>query len=233
MRRVRARRARHARPPRGRPFTYGRIAGLYDSSLRLFGFTRAVEQFLERVDWCLPPRPRALDAGAGTGLNGLWFLRHFPGSEVVAFDIDRQMLAVLARRARRLGDLRHRLTVAHGDLRAPAVLTRIDTGQAIVLAPRSFDAVMVGAALEHVPLDAVLERLARLLRPGGLFLNLGMRPGPSSAMLGRLYRFRPYTTGEVRRRLERLGFVDVHTLRLTPAEFPANLTRIAVTARKA
>ena len=192
-----------------------------------------MEQFLERVDWCLPPRPRALDAGAGTGLNGLWFLRHFPGSEVVAFDIDRQMLAVLARRARRLGDLRHRLTVAHGDLRAPAVLTRIDTGQAIVLAPRSFDAVMVGAALEHVPLDAVLERLARLLRPGGLFLNLGMRPGPSSAMLGRLYRFRPYTTGEVRRRLERLGFVDVHTLRLTPAEFPANLTRIAVTARKA
>lgn len=214
---MRAGRARHARPPRGQPFTYGRIAGLYDSSLRLFGFTRAVEQFLERVDWCLPPRPRALDAGAGTGLNGLWFLRHFPGSEVVAFDIDRQMLAVLARRARRLGDLRHRLTVAHGDLRAPAVLTRIDTGQ----------------ALEHVPLDAVLERLARLLRPGGLFLNLGMRPGPSSAMLGRLYRFRPYTTGEVRRRLERLGFVDVHTLRLTPAEFPANLTRIAVTARKA
>ncbi|HKA60779.1 MAG TPA: class I SAM-dependent methyltransferase [Methylomirabilota bacterium] len=226
-------RARRARGPRAESFAYGRIAGLYDTSLRVFGFKRAVEQFLERVDWRLPLRPRALDAGAGTGLNGLWFLRQFPGAEVVAFDIDRQMLAVLARRARRLGDLRHRLTVAHGDLRIPEVLTRTDTGQAIVLAPRSFDAVMVGAALEHVPLDVSLEHLARLLRPGGLFLNLGMRQGPSSAMLGRLYRFRPYTTGEIRRRLGRLGFVDVHTLRLTPNEFPANLTRIAVTARKA
>jgi len=66
-----ARRERDARPPRGQPFTYGRIAGLYDSSLRLFGFTRAVEQFLERVDWCLPPRPRALDAGAEVVIDGI------------------------------------------------------------------------------------------------------------------------------------------------------------------
>jgi SAM-dependent methyltransferase len=231
---VRRPRSSPARGPRGTaPFSYGRIAELYDTSLRLFGFKRGVEQFLERVDWRLPVRPRVLDAGAGTGLNGLWFLRRFPGSEVVAFDIDRQMLAVLARRARRLGGLRHRLIVAHGDLRAPDVLTRIDTGQAMVLAERSFDAVVVGAALEHVPLDTSLERLARLLRPGGLFLNLGMRPGPPGAMLGRLYHFRPYTTGEIRRLLERLGFVDVHELRLTPTEFPANLTRIAVTGRKA
>ena len=222
-----------ARAPHGtEALSYGRIAELYDTSLRLFGFKRGVEQFLERVEWRLPARPRALDAGAGTGLNGLWFLRRFPGSEVVAFDIDRQMLAVLARRARRLGELRRRLTVAHGDLRAPHLVTRTDTGQAIVLADRSFDVVMVGAALEHVPLDVSLERLARLLRPGGLFLNLGMRPGPPAAVLGRLYRFRPYTTGEVRRRLERLGFVDVHVLRLMPTDFPANLTRIAVTGRK-
>jgi SAM-dependent methyltransferase len=227
-------RPRAARARRGATaFPYGRIAELYDTSLRVFGFKRGVEQFLERVDWRLPPRPRVLDAGAGTGLNGLWVLRRFPDAEVVAFDIDRQMLAVLARSARRLGEPRHRLIVAHGDLRTPDVLTRIDTGQGMVLAERSFDAVMVGAALEHVPLDASLERLARLLRPGGLFLNLGMRPGPPGAMLGRLYRFRPYTTAEVRRLLGRLGFVDVHVLRLTPTEFPANLTRIAVIGRKA
>jgi SAM-dependent methyltransferase len=152
---------------------------------------------------------------------------------VVAFDIDRQMLAVLARHARRLGELRHRLIVAHGDLQAPTVLTQTETGQVIVLAEKSFDVVMVGAALEHVPLDLSLERLARLLRPGGLFLNVGMRPGPPSAVLGRLYRFQPYTTGEIRRLLQRLGFVDVHVLPLMPTDFPANLTRIAVIGRKA
>jgi hypothetical protein len=62
---------------------------------------------------------------------------------------------------------------------------------------------------------------------------VGRRPRPPSATLGRLYRFRPYTPGEIRRLLERLGFVDVHVLRLMPTEFPANLTRIAVTGRKA
>ena len=226
------------RPDRGRPereatpFAYGRIAELYDTWLRVFGFKRGVEQFLERVDWRLPSRPRMLDAGAGTGINSFWFLRRFPDSEVVAFDIDRRMLAVLARSARRLGGVRHRLTVAHGDLRAPDVLTRLDTGQAVMLAEHSFDAVVVGAALEHVPLDGALQRLARLLRPGGLFLNVGVRPGPPGAMLGRIYHFRPYTTGEILRFLAHLGFVDAGVLRLEPVDFPANLTRIAVIARK-
>ena len=230
---------RSPRPDRARPnreappFAYGRIAELYDTWLRVFGFKRGVEQFLQRVDWRLPARPRMLDAGAGTGINSLWFLRRFPDSQVVAFDIDRQMLAVLARSARRLGELRHRLTVAHGDLRAPDRLTRLDTGQTVSLAERSFDAILVGAALEHVPLEGTLERLTRLLRPGGLFLNLGVRPGPPGDMLGRIYRFRPYTTGEILQFLGQLGLVDAGVLRFAPAEFPANLTRIGVIARKA
>src|SRR5262249_61167881 len=118
---------------------------------RLLGFTRGVEQFLDRVDGRLPARPRVLDAGAGTGIIGLWFLRRFPGAEVVAFDIDRQMLAVLGRSARRLGEPRRRLVVAHGDLRAPDVLTHMDSGRALAPGERSFDAVGAGAALQHAP----------------------------------------------------------------------------------
>jgi SAM-dependent methyltransferase len=215
------------------PFAYGRIAELYDTWLRVFGFRRGVEQFLERVDWRLPTRPRMLDAGAGTGINSLWFLRRFPDSQVVAFDIDRQMLAVLARGARRLGGARHRLTVAQGDLRAPDRLVRVESGQSVAMTEHSFDAVLVGAALEHVPLEGTLERLSRLLRPGGVFLNLGIRPGPPGAMLGRIYRFRPHATGEILRILGQHGFVDARVLRFAPAEFPANLTRIAVIGRKA
>jgi len=213
-------------------FAYGRIADLYDTGFRLLGFKRGVEQFLDRMEWPLPARARVLDAGAGTGIIGLWFLRRFPDVEVVAFDIDRQMLAVLGRRAHRLGEPRRRLIVAVGDLRAPDVLTRVDSGQALALVERSFDAIVVGAALEHTPLDEVVHRLARLLRPGGIFLNLGVRPGPTAAMLARVYRFHPYSTGEVLRSLRRSGFVDARVLRLTATEFPANLTRIGVMARK-
>jgi SAM-dependent methyltransferase len=214
------------------PLPYGRIAELYNAWFRVSGFKRGVEQFLERVDWRLPARPRVLDAGAGTGVLALWFLARFPDSEVIAFDIDRQMLAVLGRSARRLGEVRRHLIVAHGDLRAPDVLTRLDSGQALALVAHSFDAVLVGAALEHAPLNASIGRLARLLRPGGVFLNLGVRPGPTATVLARLYRFRPYSTAEILQSLRRFGFVDMRVLPLTATEFPANLTRVGVIARK-
>ena len=213
-------------------FEYGRIADLYHTGFRLLGFKRGVEQFLERVDWRLPARPRVLDAGAGTGTIALWFLRRFPDSEVVAFDIDRQMLAVLGRSALRLGERRRRLTVALGDLCVPDRLTNLDSGQVLALVERSFDAVVVGAALEHAPLQVSVERLARLLRAGGIFLNLGVRPGPTATVLARVYRFRPYTTGEVLQSLRRCGFVDERVLHLAATDFPANLTRIGVIARK-
>lgn len=215
------------------PFEYGRIAELYDAWFRVAGFKRGVEQFLERVDWRLPARPRVLDAGAGTGILALWVLQRFPDAEVVAFDIDRQMLAVLGRRVRRLGELRARLVVALGDLRAPDVVTRLDSGQSLALGARSFDAVLVGAALEHTPLDATIPRLVRLLRPGGVFLNLGVRPGPTASVLARLYRFRPYSTAEIVHSLRRVGLVDLRVLPLMAAEFPANLTRVGVLARRA
>jgi len=217
--------------PRGRvagvraSFTYGPIAGLYDASLRMFGVRRGVEQFLSRLDWQLPAHPRILDAGTGTGTIGLWALKRLPDSEVVAFDIDRKMLAMLSRRAERLGENRRRLVVAHGDLRAPGVLIRLDDGQVLVLGPRTFDAVVVGAALEHVP-------LARLLRPGGVFLNLGIRPGPTGTVLARLYRCHTYSPDEIFRSLRSFGFVDIRALRLAAADSPANFTRIAVFARK-
>jgi SAM-dependent methyltransferase len=114
----------------------------------------------------------------------------------------------------------------------PFHLTRVDTGQALALAPRSFDAVLVGAALEHAPLDASIGRLARLLRPGGVFLNLGVRPGPAATVLARLYRFRPYATAEILEALRRSGLVDVRVLPLTVTDFPANFTRVGVIARK-
>jgi len=61
---------------------------------------------------------------------------------------------------------------------------------------------------------------------------MGVRPGATGTILARVYRFRPYTTTEILSSLRGLGFVDEHVLRLTATEFPANLTRIAVMARK-
>jgi SAM-dependent methyltransferase len=148
-------------------------------------------------------------------------LGRFPGARVVAFDVDRAMLAVA-----------ERLELAIGDLRRPDRLTRLGDGSPLRLVPGSCDGVLVGAALEHVPLVDALSQLRDLLRPGGLLLILGVREGGMGAFLGRLYRFRPYSLGQLRAGLSACGLVGIRTIPLRPREFPANLSRVAMLARR-
>src|SRR5262249_60675898 len=78
-----------------------RIASLYEAALTLSGFRRGLTRFLDRLPLDLPKRPPILDAGCGTGLMAYYLLRRLPRAEVVAFDLDRRMLAVMRRPARR------------------------------------------------------------------------------------------------------------------------------------
>jgi SAM-dependent methyltransferase len=158
-------------------------------------------------------------------------LGRFPGARVVAFDVDRAMLAVAERAAARHPAGR-RLELAIGDLRRPDRLTRLGDGSPLRLVPGSCDGVLVGAALEHVPLVDALSQLRDLLRPGGLLLILGVREGGMGAFLGRLYRFRPYSLGQLRAGLSACGLVGIRTIPLRPREFPANLSRVAMLARR-
>jgi SAM-dependent methyltransferase len=145
--------------------------------------------------------------------------------------VDRKMLEVMRRAARRRA-LADRLVIAEGDLRGPGPLTRLDDGRPLSLGAGAFDVVAVGAALEHVPLRETLGRLHRILAPGGRLVILGVRQGQTAALLGRVFRFRPYPLHEVRGALQEAGFADIRVEPLTTGDFPANLTRVAVLARR-
>jgi SAM-dependent methyltransferase len=201
-------------------------------TLTLSGFRRGLTRFLDRLPLDLPGRPHILDAGCGTGLIAYYLLRRCPRAEVVAFDVDRRMLVVMGRSARRRPEVSERLTIAEGDLGAPERLRRLDDGRMLVPPPGGYDAITAGAALEHVPLQETLERLHLLLKPGGLLLVLGVRAGPPGAILGQLYRFRPYRVPQLRLALESAGFGDIRVETLHAGDFPANLTRFAMLARR-
>ena len=210
---------------------YGRIAETYSAALTVLGFRRGVERFLDRLGLRFPAGARILDAGCGTGLLAFWLLGRFPDVRVLAFDVDPGMLAIARRTYGRRGR-DGRLELALGDLRRVDGVTGIADGRPIGLAPGSFDGIFVGAALEHVPLHETVRRLYELLRPAGLLLILAVREGGVGPALGHLYRFRPYPLSQLHAALSGSGLVDIRTVRLRSCEFPANLSRVAILARR-
>lgn len=99
---------------------------------------------------------RVLEVGCGRGVGTEIILERFAAGEVVAFDLDPDMVALARRRLRRFPA--NRVTVTVGDvttIAAPAA---------------AFDAVFDFGIIHHVPNwpDAVRE-VARVLRPGGRF----------------------------------------------------------------
>ena len=211
---------------------YSRIANAYDAFLTFSGFKRGIENFLDRLEIELPPAPKILDAGCGTGLLARYLARRFPEAEIYATDIDAAMLRELKGIAMREGIGRQRLVIAQSDLRAPGELRELVSGRPLTLPEAFFDAITVSGALEHVPLEASMRHLARLLKPGGAFINIGLRKSPTGTILGMMYRCRPYEVSRMRQACLAAGMTDVRIERLRPEDFPANLSRIAVIATK-
>ncbi len=119
--------------------------------------------FTERL-W---PGAHILDAGCGSGRDSLAFLRL--GFQVTAMDAS----AELARRAEAL-------------LGQPVLLRRFQE----LDFEEAFDGIWANASLLHVPraeIDAVLERLIRALKPGGI-LYMSFKDGPGEVVRhGRLF----------------------------------------------
>ena len=129
----------------------GPVAALHDfNSARTAYATGVIRGAMPEVT-----RPRVLDVGAGGGLFSATLAT--AGFEVVGIDASKPSL----RTARK-----H--TVRPSDRHAPAYVA----GNAMLLpfADRSFDAAVCSEVLEHVASPGVLiNEVARVLRPGGLF----------------------------------------------------------------
>jgi SAM-dependent methyltransferase len=127
---------------------------------------------------------RILDAGCGNGRYSRFLLRHAdPDAVITGFDYSQQMLH---RARKRLGSDRVGL--------AAADLTRLP------YADESFDAVVCGWVLEHLPDPRPgLSELRRVLRPGGKLLLLSTEDTLTGAMCSRLWHCRTYNRDELRR----------------------------------
>ncbi len=129
----------------------------------------------------LPGTFVALDLGCGPGSLSRRLLARFPEAQAIAVDLDPVLLAI---GQRALGTVDGRLRWVEADLASPEWHETLGGGR--------IDAVLSTTALhwlEPETLTRLYDDLARLLRPGGLFLNGDhLHFGRASPTLERLSR---------------------------------------------
>ncbi len=69
-----------------------KASGYYNAVMKLLGYERGIDLFLKGIDVQCEPGSRVLDAGCGTGMMGLHFLERFPGTTLLATDLEPNFL---------------------------------------------------------------------------------------------------------------------------------------------
>lgn len=139
--------------------SFGRAAAAYDETAVLQ--QEIGRRMLERLDYMRIAPRRVLDIGCGTGVATEALLLRYPKAEVIALDFALPMLE----RARRRGRWLRRPRCVCADL------------DQLPLAGQSIDLVFANAAVQWSARPAeTFADIARLLRPGGLFMFSSFGP---------------------------------------------------------
>ena len=199
---------------------YDRFTNLYDLMFRVNGYGRSVERYLRENPPPLPAGARVLDAGCGTGLLTLAFLRvHERPADVASIDLSLRSLQTARKAAQKLTrGTRRRVTFAQSN------------ALALPFADETFDLVLTSGVLEYLPLREGLGELARVLAPGGHLLFVPVRPSMATRVLEVMFRFKAHPPVEVEQETRRyFRVLDHHHF---PALEPIGWTKSLVLAQK-
>lgn len=199
---------------------YDRFTNLYDLMFRVNGYSWSVERYLRENPLPLAAGARVLDAGCGTGLLTLAFLRaHRRPADIASIDLSVRSLQTARRATRKL---------------RPAPRRAVSFAQANALslpfADEAFDLVLTSGVLEYLPLREGLQEVSRVLAPGGLLFFVPVRPAPFTRLLEVMFRFKAHPPEEVEEHTRRFFRIIEHH-RFAPFE-PIAWSKSLVIAQK-
>lgn len=207
-----------------------RLSKLYAALLKLLGYERGINRFLNRIPLSCPEESRILDVACGSGVVGLQLMQRFNRSTLLATDLQKSFLQETRANARQRGIDPARVAVGRSDLSEPTKVSCPD-GTERTLRDASYDIVSVGGALGYAKdVERTARELIRLVKPGGYFINVEMNTGLMGRFVAWLYSYRPLPLAALQR-IAAEGGHELSLIRFSLREFPANLTRIGVVVR--
>ena len=118
--------------------------------------------------------PHILDIACGTGDLAFELLKRIPNAKITGIDLAKPMLEIFQQK---IDERKALIAIAEGDV------------EALTFADNSFDAVTIGFGTRNFTrLDIAFKEIARVLKPGGIFVNLELSK-PRSFPMKQFYGF--------------------------------------------
>lgn len=181
---------------------YTRLADSYDVTLTLAGYKMAVEYFIKHIPFDTSKAIQILDAGCGTGFYSLALLKRFPNSQIVAFDLNREMIEKFKEKINKKG-IGKRIDVFRADMCKPLPLNT-----------EEFDLIVTAGVLEYVRIEQAVSNLRSYLKAGGYWINSPIKTNLFGKIVGKMYKLKPYSR---RKNIEVFGNNDFSLVEI--AEF--------------
>jgi ubiquinone/menaquinone biosynthesis C-methylase UbiE len=160
---------------------YTKIANSYHATMKLAGYTMAVDYFVKRIPFESNRPLNILDAGCGTGFYSIALSRRFPRARIVAFDLNENMIEEMKVNLDK-NDLTNRVEVFRADMVRPLPADQ-----------EQFDMIVTAGVLEYVQIEKAVKNLTRYLSNSGYWFNVPIKTNIFGQFIGRLYKLQPYT----------------------------------------
>jgi ubiquinone/menaquinone biosynthesis C-methylase UbiE len=193
---------------------YSKLAKIYDVGLYLNGTKRAYDFFVKQLPFPENKRIKVLDAGAGTGQFTLAILRRFPNAQIVAFDLNENMIEEL------------KITLKNKGL-TNSVRTFIANATKPIpeIANEKFDLVVTCGVLEYVYPEDAIRNLSNYLKPASYFFNSPVKDNIWGKLLGTAFVFKPYSQERIIKAFTSCGFSLLKLLKIPMRYLPASLMK--------
>ncbi|OGP02581.1 MAG: hypothetical protein A2Z91_01050 [Deltaproteobacteria bacterium GWA2_38_16] len=162
--------------------------------------------------------PHILDLGCGTGLLSEMLLQRYPSASLTGFDFSKEMLKIYKERF-------PKATVIVGDYHNEKTFTQESS---------FFDLIITSGSLsEYSDLSKTLPWIYRILKPKGIFINIGVHRNMIGLMSSHIWHY-IQVPGERRfmDECKKFSFQKVEALPVPWSLFPLNLCRYAVKVTK-